>query len=78
MTDKDTDDKPAFFVSRRGRKVGMHEVDLGGIDIDSEASENEVSQPAPPKQPKASKPAKTVQREKRTDRKSKRLNSSHR
>lgn len=37
MTDKETNEKPAFFVSRRGRKVGMHEVDLGGIDVDHDA-----------------------------------------
>ena len=67
MTDKDTDDKPAFFVSRRGRKVGMHEVDLGGIDIDSEAPEDKATQPAePPKRSKVPKSSKSVQREKRT------------
>ena len=38
MTDKNTDDKPTFFVSRRGRKVGMHEVDLGGIDVDHDTT----------------------------------------
>lgn len=33
---KDIDnDKPAFFVSRRGRQVGVHQVDLTGIDIES-------------------------------------------
>lgn len=38
MSKNDTDDKPAFFVSRRGRKIGVHEVDLGGIDVDHELS----------------------------------------
>lgn len=34
MKDQDND-KPAFFVSRRGRQVGVHQVDLSGIDIES-------------------------------------------
>lgn len=60
MTDKDTDEKPTFFVSRRGRKVGMHEVDLGGIDVDHDAVAEESVTPAKQarseKASKASKP----------------------
>lgn len=42
MTDKKTDeDKPAFFVSRRGRQVGVHEVDLGGIDIEKDKEQTD-------------------------------------
>lgn len=33
---KDTD-KPTFFVSRRGKQIGVHEVDLSGIDIENES-----------------------------------------
>lgn len=33
MTAKD--DEPTFFVSRRGKQVGVHQVDLSGIDIES-------------------------------------------
>lgn len=36
MSDKNTDDKPSFFVSRRGKQIGVHEVDLGGIDIEKD------------------------------------------
>ena len=32
------EDKTEFFVTRRGRKVGMHELDMSGIDIESNAS----------------------------------------
>ncbi len=31
----DENEKPTFFVSRRGRQVGVHEVDMNGIDIDT-------------------------------------------
>lgn len=59
MSDKNTDEKPTFFVSRRGRKVGMHEVDLGGIDVDrdtaAEESQAPVKQPKAVKEPKAPK-----------------------
>lgn len=59
MNDKNTDDeKPTFFVSRRGRQVGVHEVDLGGIDIDSEAKQAEQSKQTKPMKP--SKPVKTI------------------
>lgn len=46
MSDKETDDKPTFFVSRRGRQVGVHEVDLGGIDIDNDNKQQDESMPA--------------------------------
>ncbi len=58
MSDKNTDDKPAFFVSRRGRKIGMHEVDLGGIDIDQDTVEAEPTLDSKPA--KTSKPAKAA------------------
>ena len=32
---QDDDNKAEFFVSRRGRQVGVHEVDMNGIDIES-------------------------------------------
>ena len=32
------EDKTEFFVTRRGRKVGMHELDMSGIDIESSES----------------------------------------
>lgn len=34
MNEEDNN-KASFFVSRRGRQVGMHEVDMNGIDIES-------------------------------------------
>lgn len=37
MSNKEQQDEPEFFVSRRGRQVGIHEVDLKGIDIDSDS-----------------------------------------
>lgn len=55
MTDNN-DEKPNFFVSRRGRQIGVHEVDLGGIDIDSEKSQPKSAEPK--KQPDTTKPAK--------------------
>lgn len=59
MTDRDDNDKPAFFVSRRGRKVGMHEVDLGGIDVDhdtpAEQPVTRVTQTRAEKAPKVAK-----------------------
>lgn len=66
MSDKNSDEKPNFFVSRRGRKVGMHEVDLGGIDVDHDTTVDEsvapvVKRPKPEKaakMPKAPKPPK--------------------
>lgn len=38
------ENKSAFFVSRRGRQVGMHQVDLTGIDIEAvEDADKELS-----------------------------------
>ena len=59
MTDKNTDDKPAFFVSRRGRRVGMHEVDLGGIDVEHETVAKEPVTPNRPRPEKSRKTPKT-------------------
>lgn len=56
MTNKNTDDKPTFFVSRRGRKVGVHEVDLAGIDIDHDSnSDHAINTPV-----ESTKPVKTT------------------
>lgn len=63
MSDKNTPDAPEFFVSRRGRQVGIHEVDLKDIDIESDESKNPQSRSKtkssqPVKEPK---PVKTPQ-----------------
>jgi hypothetical protein len=36
MSNQPRDDEPTFFVSRRGRQVGLHEVDLKGIDVETD------------------------------------------
>lgn len=59
MTQKPQDDKPEFFVSRRGRQVGLHEVNLSGIDVETdEAAKLPATKPqAPrPKQKSAKQP----------------------
>lgn len=62
MSDKDKDieqDKPIFFVSRRARAVGVNQVDLSDIDIESE-------QPAStPSKNRTAKPKKTAKAEKK-------------
>lgn len=40
MSEKQKADNPEFFISRRGRQVGVHEVDLKGIDIDTDDGNN--------------------------------------
>lgn len=63
MTNKNTDqEKPTFFVSRRGRRVGMHEVDLGGIDIDNDSQQPEAAEK--PKPVEQSKPVKATKKPK--------------
>lgn len=44
------EEEKTFFVSRRGHQVGLNQVDLGGIDIDSDQDTTQ-----PPKQSKRSK-----------------------
>jgi hypothetical protein len=41
MSDTDPDKEKQFFVSRRGRQVGLNQVDMSDIDIDSD--ENDTS-----------------------------------
>jgi hypothetical protein len=53
MTDKNPDEQPTFFVSRRGRQVGVHQVDLTNMDIESD--ESTPAQQKDVKHPKASK-----------------------
>ena len=36
MNQRKDDEQPEFFVSRRGRQVGLHEVDLKGIDVEAD------------------------------------------
>ena len=56
MTDKNPDnDEPTFFVSRRGRQVGINQVDLKGIDVDDDPSTKSPAQAAPKKQAPKSK-----------------------
>lgn len=54
MSNKDVPDAPEFFVSRRGRQVGIHEVDLKDIDIESDESKK----PQPRGKGKPSQPVK--------------------
>lgn len=49
MTQKKPDE-PQFFVSRRGRHVGLHEVDLQGIDVEHDepsAGQSATEKPKP-------------------------------
>jgi hypothetical protein len=57
MSDENKKQTPEFFVSRRGRQVGVHEVDLSGIDVESEspASATPAKKADAPKPPKAEK-----------------------
>lgn len=48
-------DEPTFFVSRRGRQVGVHQVDLSGIDIES-SEDVKASKPVKTKATKSPKP----------------------
>lgn len=70
MSDKEKQDAPEFFVSRRGRQVGIHEVDLKGIDIDSDKKASPIHQDSPKqadKKPDRVKiPRKTSRKKKRT------------
>lgn len=68
MSDKEKQGEPEFFVSRRGRQVGIHEVDLKGIDIDSD-KETAPSRNDPPKQ--AGKKPDRVNTPRKTSRKKK-------
>ena len=52
MSEKDKPDNPEFFISRRGRQVGVHEVDLKGIDIDSDSDNTSSTVTSPPRTPK--------------------------
>lgn len=55
MTKHPEENEPAFFVSRRGRQVGLHEVDLKGIDVERDtAAETGPTEPVS-KTPKRSK-----------------------
>lgn len=58
MKDQDND-KPAFFVSRRGRQVGVHQVDLSGIDIES-ASESSAATGTTAKSSSSSRSRETI------------------
>lgn len=57
MTKHEEQETPTFFVSRRGRQIGVHEVDLTGIDIESNnASRTVETRPRLVKAAKKTKP----------------------
>lgn len=63
MSERDQDldleqDKPVFFVSRRARAVGVNQVDLSEIDIESEQPAKAPSKKSTVKQKKTVKPEK--------------------
>ena len=69
MSEKQKTDSQEFFVSRRGRQVGVHEVDLKGIDIDSDNASGatvERSRRAtrPEKSSQQPKPTRSISRKK--------------
>lgn len=47
MSNRDEPEQASFFVSRRGRQVGLSQVDLKGIDIDNEQNLSKTTQNAP-------------------------------
>ncbi len=66
-------EKPTFFVSRRGKQVGVHEVDMTGIDIESAASKAENNVSERNNTPKADKKPIKVKRQKNPWSKKKKL-----
>lgn len=63
MNEED-DNKASFFVSRRGRQVGVHEVDMNGIDIESnndvpKSTEKKAKPSVAPSPKPVSKPKRT-------------------
>ena len=53
MSQHKDDEQPEFFVSRRGRQVGLHEVDLKGIDVEADKPSVAVPAKKTVKQPRA-------------------------